>query len=95
MSKLESLMFSIGVWGPQIIHEHLEFLRDLYRNERTTYMELQGCLEANGMSRDDVWKLANVDHPEACACWTCIGRLQLRIMRHRAEVAVRLRKETK
>lgn len=84
--RVERLLLAIGIYGPSVIYQHVRDLTDLYHNERTSFMEVQAYLEERGMSRDDVWRLVNATkHPDDCACWTCVGRLQLQIIRSRAE----------
>lgn len=83
--RKEKLLLAIMAHGPSVVFGHLEYVRELSRNEYTTWMEIAATLRENGMPENEVWALVNTRHRKDCACWTCIGRLQAWILRSQAE----------
>ena len=81
--RLEKLIWAVQIWGPSAVFEEIAYVRDIYRNELVSFLELKAVLIENGMSLNDINDLVMVGHGKGCACWQCIGRLQAWIVRTR------------
>jgi hypothetical protein len=68
----------------------LRRLRWLHRNDRDSYRYVRDAIaEAEGIDRREVDDYVGLRHGRDCACWRCIGRTQLAVMRFAAERRVK------
>jgi hypothetical protein len=69
----------------------LRRLRWLHRNDRDSYRYVRDAIaEAAGIDRREVDDYVGLRHEQDCACWRCIGRTQLAVMRFAAERRVKM-----
>src|ERR1700678_1371711 len=81
LRAISNLIFAIMVHGPGVVFDYLPFVRGLYQNEFTSWMEIAEALRENGMPEAEIWAINHRHNPRGCACWECIGRLQAWIVR--------------
>ncbi len=89
--RLDSLLFAIGVHGPSVAFENLQFIRKLYKSymdERRDFdidcrfLEVKQALIDAGMEHSAVMEMVLGRHPDDCACWRCVLLLHTQALRH-------------
>jgi hypothetical protein len=69
----------------------LRRLRWFHRNDRESYRYVRDTIaEEMGIDRHEIDDYIGLRHGPDCACWRCIGRTQLRVMRFAAERRVKM-----
>lgn len=87
---IELILLQIDVHGPYVVAEHADVLRETYRNDKATFIELSYAAIAAGMNRRDLMTLVLDElHTEDCACWTCVIRLHAEAAVHQARMRVK------
>ncbi len=78
---LDSLLFAIGVHGPSVAFENLQFIRKLYKSYAGEFLEVKQALIDAGMEHSAVMEMVLGRHPDDCACWRCVLALNAKVTR--------------
>ena len=81
-TRLDSLLFAIGVHGPSVAFENLQFIRKLYKSYAGEFLEVKQALIDAGMEHSAVMEMVLGRHPLDCACWRCVLLLHTQALRH-------------
>lgn len=84
--RLDAILWSIAVRGPEAAFDHVTAIREYFRNEFTTFMDIRFALEDAGMERTDIMELAIGKHQAACACWPCVMAVNMQVRKMRAKM---------
>lgn len=82
--KLEGLLLAIGVHGPGAVFDHLADYKWLRENYRYGFHQVKCKLRETGMEQHEVEDILLDKHVEDCACWRCVMRLHVSIVRRMA-----------
>jgi hypothetical protein len=84
--RIERVLIAILVHGPEAAFDHVRVLRYFYRYDKLAFQEIAICLRANGMEQHEVLDIVIDQHPADCACWRCLLRTHVDILKTRATV---------
>jgi len=86
-----NLLVQIKQHGPGIASNNRDLLAALYYVDRPEFTRIRHALVEAGSSHEAVMYFAGVVlHPVDCACWRCISRLQVQILRHHARMQAKI-----
>ena len=87
----EAILFAIEVHGSSALFDHIAIVRELYKQERTSFEEIAVALADVGMTRRALYDALYFRqvHGTECACWDCVFRLQAAIIRGAARRTAR------
>lgn len=79
----ERLLFSIAVWGAEVIFEpeHMSTLRRLASRDASGAGMVRAALREAGMPGPEIEDLFSSRHWKGCACWRCVVRLHAQATR--------------
>ncbi len=84
--RLDSLLFAIGVHGPSVAFEHLDYIRCIRKTDADTFREIKAALIEAGMEHGEVMEMVLGRHEAGCACWRCVLMLHTQALRHHVKL---------
>lgn len=81
IKQRERLLFAIMVHGPSAAFDHLTAIRNIYRHDTDSFLEIKWALIEGGMESSEVMEMALGQHEVGCACWRCILLLHSQALR--------------
>lgn len=82
-SLREKMLFAIEVHGARALHDHSAIMRWMIKHDRFGLQLVKLQLLDQGLTRAEVEDLFGNRHAPDCACWKCIFRLQMQVIKHR------------
>jgi hypothetical protein len=81
-TTIETLLLAIVWHGPHAVAlDHRESLRRCYREDWSAWLQIRSYLQENGMPLHEIMDCVVDQHPDECACWRCVLRLHVEIIR--------------